>query len=265
MVGSMDIDKVGKYITKLRKINNLTQEQLAEKIGVSNKTISKWETGINIPDTYFLFALSKEFDVTIQDILNGEKIINPSDSNNIIIKFINFYNSVFKKRIIRFSFMIIVIITILFSVLYTVNNYNQNKVFEIQTDNGNSINGFLISNPKESIIFINKIDLEDINLKEGEEFEPLVSSYSLYIKDEKNSAILYGEENSFRQNYYLSQFVKNLSISFVIDNEEVNDLKLKDFDNIYLQLIYCDSNNVEYEVKFKLKIVKHYSNTKAIY
>ena len=59
----MDSKKVGKYISKLRKEKGLTQEKLAEKIGVSSKTISKWETGINIPDTNLLFELSKEYNV----------------------------------------------------------------------------------------------------------------------------------------------------------------------------------------------------------
>lgn len=47
----MDCDKVVKYLTELRKEKCLTQEQLTEIIGVSNKTTSKWETGINVPDT----------------------------------------------------------------------------------------------------------------------------------------------------------------------------------------------------------------------
>lgn len=49
----MNSDKIGKYLIELRKSKNLTQKQLAERIGVSSNTISKWENGINIPDTYF--------------------------------------------------------------------------------------------------------------------------------------------------------------------------------------------------------------------
>ena len=52
----MDCDKVVKHLTELRKEKCLTQEQLTEIIGVSNKTISKWETGINVPNTYFLYS-----------------------------------------------------------------------------------------------------------------------------------------------------------------------------------------------------------------
>ena len=53
----MNQEKIGKFISKCRKQNNLTQDQLAEKLGVSNKTISRWENGINMPDYSILKIL----------------------------------------------------------------------------------------------------------------------------------------------------------------------------------------------------------------
>ena len=62
----------GKFIALKRKQKNLTQEQLAEKLGVSNKTISKWETGKCMPDYSIVKSLCEELDVTIAELMDGE-------------------------------------------------------------------------------------------------------------------------------------------------------------------------------------------------
>ena len=59
----MDQIKIGKFIAALRKDKGLTQEQLGEKLGVTNKTISRWENGNYMPDVEMLSLLSKEFGV----------------------------------------------------------------------------------------------------------------------------------------------------------------------------------------------------------
>ena len=63
----------GKFIALKRKQKNLTQEQLAEKLGVSNKTISKWETGKCMPDYSIVKTLCEELGVTMAELLDGEK------------------------------------------------------------------------------------------------------------------------------------------------------------------------------------------------
>lgn len=70
----MDQVRVGKYIASLRKQASLTQEELGEKLGVTNKTVSRWENGNYMPDIEMLQLLSKVFDVGINDLLAGEKI-----------------------------------------------------------------------------------------------------------------------------------------------------------------------------------------------
>jgi len=68
----MDAIKVGNFIRELRKKNNLTQKSLANKYGVTYQAVSKWERGINIPDIALLREMSKDFDVSLEDILDGE-------------------------------------------------------------------------------------------------------------------------------------------------------------------------------------------------
>ncbi len=71
----MDQIKIGKFIGTLRKEKGLTQEQLGEKLGVTNKTISRWENGNYMPDVEMLSLLSKEFDVSINELISGERLL----------------------------------------------------------------------------------------------------------------------------------------------------------------------------------------------
>ena len=70
----MDQVKIGKFIAALRKEKGLTQEKLGEKLGVTNKTVSRWENGNYMPDVEMLSLLSNEFDVSINEIISGERL-----------------------------------------------------------------------------------------------------------------------------------------------------------------------------------------------
>ena len=70
---SMDQQKIGSFLKQLRKEKNLTQEQLAEALNVSGRTVSRWETGSNMPDLSILVELADYYDVDIREIINGER------------------------------------------------------------------------------------------------------------------------------------------------------------------------------------------------
>ncbi len=70
----MDLKKIGKFIAELRKEQGLTQEQLGEKIGVTNKTISRWETGTYLPPADALIIMSELFSLSINEILSGRRL-----------------------------------------------------------------------------------------------------------------------------------------------------------------------------------------------
>ncbi len=70
----MNQEKIGKFIAELRKEKNMTQEQLAEKMGVTDKSISRWENGKTMPDISMLSILANELNCTIQELLNGRKM-----------------------------------------------------------------------------------------------------------------------------------------------------------------------------------------------
>ena len=65
----MNMNIISKYLQLLRKSNNYTQDDLAEKLGISRQAVSKWETGMTIPDLEVLLKISKIYDITINDIL----------------------------------------------------------------------------------------------------------------------------------------------------------------------------------------------------
>lgn len=70
----MDLIKTGKFIADLRKEKGLTQEQLGEKIGVTNKTVSRWETGVYLPPADVMLALGELFNVSVNEILSGKRL-----------------------------------------------------------------------------------------------------------------------------------------------------------------------------------------------
>ena len=69
----MDKEKIGLFIKELRKEKNQTQRELAEKIHVTDKAVSKWERGLSIPDVAILPDLAKELDISIHELLQGER------------------------------------------------------------------------------------------------------------------------------------------------------------------------------------------------
>lgn len=69
----MEQQKIGSFLKELRKEKNLTQEQLAEKLNVSGRTVSRWETGSNMPDISLLVELAEFYEVSIPEIIDGER------------------------------------------------------------------------------------------------------------------------------------------------------------------------------------------------
>ena len=69
----MDLQKTGAFLKELRKEKGLTQEQLAEKLNVSRRTVSRWETGSNMPDLDLLIEMADLYEVDLRELMNGER------------------------------------------------------------------------------------------------------------------------------------------------------------------------------------------------
>lgn len=70
----MDLTKIGEFIANCRKNKKMTQEQLAEKLCITNRAVSKWERGLSLPDASIMLELCNILDINVNELLNGEKI-----------------------------------------------------------------------------------------------------------------------------------------------------------------------------------------------
>ena len=108
----MNQEKIGSLIKKIRKENNLTQQDFAKKYGVTYQAVSKWENGKNIPDVSLLKEISKDFNVNIEDLLEG-RVSSKNKSN--------------KSKLIIIIILLSIIIVLSSFIIY--NNYLHNHYF----------------------------------------------------------------------------------------------------------------------------------------
>ena len=97
----MDQEKIGKFIANCRKEKNITQQELAEKLGVSDRTIGNWENGRNMPDLSLFKPLCQELDITLNDLISGEKVKEKEYQEKLeenIINTINYTNKKIENR-----------------------------------------------------------------------------------------------------------------------------------------------------------------------
>lgn len=175
----MDQNKMGKFISELRKEKNYSQEQLAELIPISRQAVSKWEMGKSVPDSLTLVKLSKIFSVSINEILLGEHFENKEEIyDEVNLKLYDDRNK--KNRIIKKLIYLIIVITILFLIYYFFNTYNTIRVYTInaETPNVEISNGIFVS-VKEKSYF----KLDEIKQMTNKEIKGL----NLYYTDKKNN------------------------------------------------------------------------------
>lgn len=241
----MDLIKTGKIISEARKNKNMTQKQLASKLHISDKAISKWERGLGCPDISFLIPLTKILDISLYELLSGEK----EGVEETLKKTINYSNKELKrkKKEYKKKLFIIVALIIIVSILlgYRLFNficYNSNFINNDQYQE--LIKGYVVKDVIEvDSIKLNEsdyIEYEDVKIKNiFEGYEKVEENdYIRYSNKEKNSYITIGKAmkyidyleeemvvfglDDFRMNNLLnSEFEKNISFK--------NDLELFDY------------------------------------
>lgn len=121
----MNQQKIGQFLKELRNEKKLTQAELAEMLGVSNRSISRWENGVTMPDFDLLIELAKHYDVDVMEILNGERKDNNMDkqTEELLLKVVDYDNeerNFFSKRMcIMFSAAILGMIV--FAIIYILD------------------------------------------------------------------------------------------------------------------------------------------------
>ncbi|MCD8036866.1 MAG: helix-turn-helix domain-containing protein [Clostridiales bacterium] len=97
----MDQVKIGKFIATCRKEKGLTQMQLAEKLNITNRAVSKWETGKSMPDVSIMPELCSELDINVNELLSGERIPMENYRDKAEEKLLELQNEDFLSRMIR--------------------------------------------------------------------------------------------------------------------------------------------------------------------
>ena len=126
----MDQEKIGKFILELRKDKKMTQQELADKIGVTDRAISKWENGRGMPDISLMKPLCEILDITLNELISGEKIdkkeYQKKSDENILktIKYTNKKTNFFKKFLIC---LISVFLILILMFIIDVRKMNQNE------------------------------------------------------------------------------------------------------------------------------------------
>lgn len=142
----MDLKKIGKFIACSRKKKKMTQEQLAEELGINNRTISRWENGKNLPDASLYKPLCNILDISIEELINGEKTEKREFKDSVekaIISTINLNESNKKKtnvlaKAIIVSIIIIVLLCLFFTI-YIIKKYPNIDIYGITIiENNNS-------------------------------------------------------------------------------------------------------------------------------
>ncbi len=172
----MNQEKIGKFIAECRKEKNLTQVQLAEKLNMSYKSISKWETGRGMPDSSIMLELCNYLGISVNELLSGEHLKEQeyqekANENIISIARESDKNRKIKNRIIVvivaifLCLLLIFIINIAYKNIKTNIKYND-RLVECKIENDNIICSFngsslvtlysqKVNTDKETLIFIN--------------------------------------------------------------------------------------------------------------
>ena len=137
----MDLVKIGKYISEKRKNLGMTQKQLAEKIGMSDKSVSKWERGICLPDVSLYFDLCSILGISINEFLAGEDIVHENiekKSEENIISVVT--DSKRKQKSLKYIICALLILSILTTAVIATSLYRAYKPMNFITPMaGNSV------------------------------------------------------------------------------------------------------------------------------
>ncbi len=231
----MNQERIGKYIAKLRKEKKITQEELAETLGVSSKSISRWETGRNMPDLSLITPLCKELGTTINELLSGEKLNEKEYQEKLeenIIKTIDFTDKKLRKtRRIFYSIIIIIvlfIITLITLFCIDVNRMRNNEPVFFSTWGFKYAPAIDFHDEEIAIAIENYLLEKSENEPKHHENEKSFVSIKPYLTEEKNNYKLYNvyawvlEETYYLENNEIKQD-SGSSIPYKFVVEHIND------------------------------------------
>ena len=227
----MEPQKIGEMILKIRKENHLTQQELANKLGVTYQAVSKWENGKNMPDLTILKHLCEEFNIDLNDFLSGKQKGSKKLS---------------KKKIVS---IIIGVVILLLIIILLIWNFLKPNDFQFKTLSSNctnfNISGSIAYNSAKSHIYISEVEYcggNDTNVYESIECSLYETSGNTDIKIDTFKT---DEEST------LEDFLKE--VTFTVDDYEKTCKVYKD-GSLYLKVNASDDHHkiITYEIPLKL-------------
>lgn len=226
----MNQEKFGKFIKEVRKKNNLTQKEFADKYNVTYQAVSKWENGKNLPDISLMMQISKDFGMTLDEIYDGK------------------YNDSKKKQFIILLVVLGIILTL--AIFFTIFSHDDDFKFKTlsSTCKDFNISGNIAYNDKKSAIYISNIEYCGGNDK----FEYKRIECVLYEKyhdiDRKIKSYSYTSKSGIK----LEDYFKNLTLT--MDNFSKICKNYKD-GSLYLSINATtkDNKTITYQIPLKLE------------
>ena len=233
-------------IYRIRQERKLTQKEIGDIIGVSDRTISKWENGTTVPDLCQIRNICKKLEISPSLLIKSEKKLS-DDITNLrrgIGKILNY--------ILHNIFLITFILVFMLLLLYFINNYNSIKIYDLKynSENISFENGYLFKTKVTNILIINDIKINKIK------YNPIDTKVKLYTLVNGDKKIIYTSEN--------------LNNIYIEENKSGADLLIKDViesikQNLYLLIETTDENNNEYNYECQITFKEKYNNNKLLY
>lgn len=233
-------------IYNIRKERNITQKELADLIGVSDRTISKWENGSTVPDLETIKKLCNELGISPDSIVKSEKNYKDrlQDFKRMVGKFLNY--------ILKNIFLIGFIVVFILLLAYFINNYNTIRIYNLtyESENITFEDGYFFKTKVLNIITINNINLEKIN------YEPTSTKIELYTYLNGDKHVIY--ESNTLNNIYIEE---SKSYSDLLTKDVIENIK----NNLYIKIYTTDIDNNNYSYESKLILKQKLNNNKLCY
>ena len=264
----MNYDKIGEFIQTKRKEKHLTQKELADKIGVTDKAVSKWERGLGCPDVSILEVLADILDVSILELLKGRmienEVIKVTEMNDYVKETINYSKHTTKEKIKKLVNKIIIIsvvfISCLLFVLNIINIYKLNKTYKYDFTNNNEQVKKLKDNYKKlenniEIIKNNQGIFSDKDYKKIKEcLDNLVSNIQ-FVNYNSNKEFKMVDINYM--NYkYRNYPIDNIEIARILEQYDKDVTSYRDYitydyiSRIYTSHYFYEKSNKSYKYSF---------------
>ena len=238
--------KFANTIYSIRRDRNLTQKDLADLIGVSDRTISKWENGTTVPDLCQIRNICKKLEISPSLLIKSEKKFK-DDMSFIKMKLGKALN-----YLIHNIFLIGFIIAFILLLIYFINNFNSVKIYDLkyESDKVSFENGYFLKTKVTNILVINDIRINKIK------YEPTEINLELYTYVNGDKKILYKADN--------------LNSIFIEENKSNMDLLSKDTienikRNLQLTITTKDEYDNIYTYECQLTFKEKFNNNKLSY